>query len=78
MPSKTSSKIPAAMSWWLNAGDEECSHCGQLYIYEVEFRCIECDGPGCPHCRVVHAEGHLICPACAPVKAVTKKSARRG
>jgi hypothetical protein len=51
-------------SWWLSDGDEECPHCAQLYIYEVEFRCTECDGPGCPHCRVVHAEGHLVCPEC--------------
>lgn len=54
-------------SWWLVDGDEECGHCGRLYHYEVEFRCTECDGPGCPHCRVVHEEGHIICPQCAPI-----------
>jgi hypothetical protein len=42
----------------------------------MEFRCTECDGPGCPHCRVTHAQGHLICPDCA--SAVSHTGARRG
>ena len=50
--------------WWLSDGDEECPHCGQLYIVEVEFRCPECDGSLCPHCKVVHVEGHHVCPDC--------------
>lgn len=55
----------AAVSWWQEEGEEECPHCGQLYIYEVEFRCIECDGPGCPHCQVLSKAGRLVCVACA-------------
>jgi len=55
-------------SWWLDDGDQECPHCGHLYYYEVEFRCTDCDGPGCPHCRVVHEAGHVICPGCIEPK----------
>jgi hypothetical protein len=51
------------VAWWL-AGEEECPHCGQLYAYEVEFRCPECDGPSCPHCRREHELGGVICVAC--------------
>jgi hypothetical protein len=51
--------------WWLTEGDLECPHCGHLYFIEVEFRCPECDGPGCPHCRIKHVEGHLVCTGCA-------------
>jgi hypothetical protein len=41
------------VAWWLG-GEEECLHCGQLYAYEIEFRCPECDSPTCPHCRKNH------------------------
>jgi hypothetical protein len=54
------------MSWWLHDGDQECPHCGHLYFSEVEFRCADCDGPGCPHCRITHTLGHLVCPDCIP------------
>jgi hypothetical protein len=50
-------------AWWMS-GDEECLHCGQLYAYEIEFRCPVCDNPSCPHCRMQHAAGHNVCPAC--------------
>lgn len=73
--SSTSSSVRAA--WWLGDGDEECPHCGRLYFYEVEFRCMECDGPGCPHCTVTHTEGHLVCVECAPTK-ISNKGRRRG
>ena len=51
-------------AWWLG-GEEECPHCGQLYAYEIEFRCPDCDGPSCPHCRHTHSEGYVICLDCA-------------
>lgn len=50
-------------AWWLG-GEEECPHCGQLYAYEIEFRCADCDSPTCPHCRTRHSQGHDVCPAC--------------
>ena len=50
-------------AWWLS-GEEDCPHCGQLYAYEIEFRCPECDSPSCPHCRHKHSEGHHVCPGC--------------
>ena len=52
------------VAWWLSGGDEECPHCGQLYAYEVEFRCPDCDSPGCSHCKRRHAAGHDACAAC--------------
>lgn len=51
--------------WWLMEGDEECSACGQLYIYELEFHCPECDMTTCIHCRRRHSDGRLVCVSCA-------------
>jgi transcription elongation factor Elf1 len=56
------SKKARQKPWWL-AGEEECPHCGQLYAYEVEVRCVACDGPICPHCSVRSASMHY-CPDC--------------
>lgn len=63
---KPSSRSTVVASWWLSDGDEECPHCGRLYVYELEVRCTDCDGPACPHCTVTHARGHLICVGCRP------------
>lgn len=52
------------VAWWLLGGEEACPHCGQLYIYELEFRCPDCDSPSCPHCRQQHAEGRVVCISC--------------
>ena len=61
---KGKAKVQArVVSWWLS-GEEQCLHCGQLYAYEIEFRCPECDGPSCPHCRKLHSAGHHVCVAC--------------
>jgi hypothetical protein len=61
---KGKAKVQARfVSWWLG-GEEQCLHCGQLYAYEIEFRCPECDGPSCPHCRKLHSAGHHVCAAC--------------
>ena len=59
------SKTPAAPSnpWWLG-GHEECPHCHQLYAYEIEVRCPECDEPGCPHCVTRHVERGFLCVVC--------------
>src|SRR5688572_14156774 len=32
MPSAKPSMSTAVISWWLSDGDEECPHCGQLYV----------------------------------------------
>jgi hypothetical protein len=64
------SKVPTPRtSWWIGEGDEECAHCGALYVLELEFRCTQCDGPTCPHCKIKHAEGHFVCPDCVEAKA---------
>jgi hypothetical protein len=38
--------------WWLAGGTERCPVCLQLYAYEVQVRCVDCDGPLCPCCAV--------------------------
>ena len=40
------------LPWWAHGGSERCPRCLQLYAYEVEFRCVDCDGPLCPFCVV--------------------------
>jgi len=67
MPKQAREQSSAITSWWLGDGDEECPHCGRLYVYEVEVRCADCDGAVCRHCRVTHAQGHLVCLDCAPL-----------
>lgn len=63
---RTRAKAPAndAAPWWLTDGDEECLSCGQLYIYEMEFRCPECEMTTCIHCRRRHSDGRLVCVSC--------------
>ena len=68
MQKRKSKAKTAVVPWWLSDGDEDCPHCGQPYIYEVEFRCPSCDGPSCPHCKQVHTEGHHVCPSCVDSK----------
>ena len=75
MPDKKSAVAVATLSWWLTDGDEECPHCGRLYLYEVEFRALNATA-GCPHCRVVHEEGRLICPGCVPESRGSRQHAR--
>jgi hypothetical protein len=54
----------SVVAWWLSGGEEECPHCGRLYIYEMEFRCPDCDSACCPHCKRKHAEDRDVCPEC--------------
>ena len=58
---------PAELPWWLDEGEEQCDGCLQTYVYEVEVRCVDCDGPSCPHCAVVVREQRTVyrCPGCA-------------
>lgn len=51
--------------WWLMEGDEECLACGELYIYELEFRCPDCDTVTCIHCRRRGKNGRMVCVSCA-------------
>lgn len=62
--SKTVRKV---VRWYLIGGDEVCSHCGQLYAYELEFRCPDCDGPSCPQCKSKHSDERFVCPGCVAV-----------
>ncbi|MCB9730623.1 MAG: hypothetical protein H6746_19285 [Deltaproteobacteria bacterium] len=48
---------------------ERCPHCLQTYVYELEVRCVDCDGPACPLCVVdvrvgEPAPGPWRCAAC--------------
>ena len=64
MPKAKAKAQTTVAAWWLSDGDEECPHCGQLYIYELEFRCPDCDGPCCAHCKKLHADNRHLCPEC--------------
>ncbi|CAN5729954.1 hypothetical protein BH23GEM11_BH23GEM11_00460 [soil metagenome] len=44
--------------WWLG-GEEQCEVCLQVYVLEMEVRCVDCDGPHCPHCSVAWRERGL-------------------
>ena len=40
------------LPWWAAGGTERCPACLHLYAYEVQVRCVDCDGPLCPLCAV--------------------------
>jgi hypothetical protein len=61
MPKGRTQAKARVVAWWLSGGEEECPHCGQVYAYEVEFRCPDCDSPSCPHCKRGHADVCLAC-----------------
>jgi hypothetical protein len=67
-------KLPST-PWWLE-GEEQCPHCHQLYAYELEIRCTECDEPSCPHCVKQHAERGIVCVVCIEGGEVTEEAAR--
>ncbi|MFZ0242730.1 MAG: hypothetical protein WAL90_13890 [Desulfobacterales bacterium] len=50
--------------YWLGGGTETCEHCGQLYVYEMEFRCGACDRPVCPLCARAEWGEKAACPEC--------------
>jgi hypothetical protein len=79
MPKAKPMATPKVDPWWLTEGDLECPHCGRLYFVEVEFRCPDCDGPGCRYCKVTHIEGHLVCSGCVePAEQATPPEAPHG
>ena len=49
---------------WLSGGTERCEHCAQAYVYEMEHRCLACDGPVCPLCARITGGVGVHCPAC--------------
>lgn len=57
-PARFLRSVPAMVTpvrelpWWAHGGSERCPRCLQLFAYEVEYRCVECDGPLCPFCAV--------------------------
>lgn len=44
---------------------QTCPFCLQLYPYEVEYRCVQCDEPVCPFCIVEVKLEQRCCPSCA-------------
>jgi hypothetical protein len=42
---------------------EQCPDCLQLYAYEFELRCYDCDASLCPFC-VFHMDAHWLCFGC--------------
>lgn len=64
MPKGSMKEKVRVVAWWLSSGEEECPHCGQVYAYEAEFRCPDCDSPSCRHCKKKHADDRAVCPEC--------------
>jgi hypothetical protein len=50
--------------WWLEPGTEICPACHQLYLYETEYRCFDCDGPRCQNCVQVRQALTMVCLDC--------------
>lgn len=51
--------------YWLVGGSERCLFCWQLYVVEMELRCVACDRGACPHCGVVVWESpEVFCIEC--------------
>jgi len=57
-------KTTTSAPWWLETGTEVCSICHQLYIYETECRCSDCDGPACANCVTIESTS-IICVPCS-------------
>ena len=57
-------KAKTSAPWWLESGTEICSICHQVYIYETEYRCLDCDAGVCPDCVKVETNS-IICIPCA-------------
>jgi hypothetical protein len=55
-------RIAIPMPRWV--GREQCGFCLQLYVYELELRCWECDRPLCPCCVGARSPGDVTCPEC--------------
>jgi hypothetical protein len=57
--------ISSRRPWWADGGDGRCGFCAQRYASEVEYRCVSCDTPVCPHCVViVRTRREAYCPRC--------------
>ena len=51
-------------AWWLETGTEICPSCHQLYLYETQYRCEDCDGPTCSDCVQQSESLTMVCPTC--------------
>lgn len=50
---------------WLHDGQERCVFCDQVYLLEMELRCVECDESICPLCVIeITGRREVWCPAC--------------
>jgi hypothetical protein len=57
-------KARVVSPWWLETGTELCPACNQLYLYETEYRCSDCDGPLCSDCVQTRESLTVVCPSC--------------
>lgn len=57
-------KLRLLKAWWLEDGTEICPICNQLYLYETEYRCVDCDGPSCENCVEVRESSTVVCKPC--------------
>src|SRR6266498_3165553 len=61
---RTVKKTKQNLPWWLEQGVEICPACGHTYVYQTEYRCVECDGPVCSVCVTRTIEMEFSCPTC--------------
>ena len=60
-------KARTTTPWWVEGGQRECGFCARRYTPEVEYRCVACTAPVCPHCAViVRSQRQAYCPGCLP------------
>ena len=61
---------------WTERADEPCPACRHVYAYELEYRCMSCDGAVCAICAVFVRERHeVFCPECAPAESRERREA---
>jgi hypothetical protein len=53
--------MPQSSTW--HGAAEQCSHCLQVYAYELEVRCTRCDGAACPFC-LTRIDAEWVCVVC--------------
>ena len=56
-------RVRAGYSWWLESGRDDCSSCGQTYVFETGYYCEGCDGPLCSIC-VEEVSSGVLCKEC--------------
>ncbi len=50
---------------WVDGERDLCGFCLQVYVVELEVRCVGCDRAVCPMCVVrLEVSAEMLCPEC--------------